>query len=231
MTTLKPISLSNETKLKLKGPLSSDLIKTRDGAKGAQLKYYDGYTIIDALNIIFGYAWSFRIIKTWIEPCEPTEYNGKVQPQKPIANVLVELTVPLETEKGEIIYITKTSTGSKMITGNQSAQQDNFKAAQTDALKKAASLFGIGAELYRKSEDEEYFFEKSFYGSMWTDELYEKYKEELDYLNKYEEENEVTEEQFNDHMYNATDGEYVYYVQLCPDNIGLLVQYLKDNDE
>ena len=63
----------------------------------------------------------------------------------------------------------------------QTEQESIFKAASTDALKKAASLFGIAASLYRDDREQGYF-EQSLVDAEWTPEIKEQYKEELEYL-------------------------------------------------
>ena len=73
--------------------------------------------------------------------------------------------------------------GSQAITGNQSLQANTgFKGAQTDAMKKAASLLGIGQELYRDEYEKEIFANK--YDEMipvvWTEEVIAKHKEVWD---------------------------------------------------
>lgn len=100
-------------------------------------------------------------------------------PQLPTAWCIVELTVPLKDEDGTIHYVTKSAFGSQAINGNQSVQSINgFKGAQSDALKKAATLLGIALELYRDDNESEVFDE--MYDSMtpivWTEETIEQNK-------------------------------------------------------
>lgn len=92
-----------------------------------------------------------------------------------MAHVRGNLTVPIVQEDGTVVMITKSGFGSKTVLGGQADQEHIFKAAATDALKKAASLFGIGAQLYR-DEDEQAFFEAINYEDPWTDDLLAEFK-------------------------------------------------------
>lgn len=47
---------------KLRAPLDPSTVRTRAGAKGRQLSYIDGFTVIDNANRIFGFAgWFFNL--------------------------------------------------------------------------------------------------------------------------------------------------------------------------
>ncbi len=114
----------------LEQPFSPEQIKQRPGTFGNQLKYIEGHDVIKRLNNAFEGNWSFRIISHEI-------YEGEIV-------VLGEL---------EAENVNKIQFGSSFITkakdtGAVISLGDDFKAAATDALKKAASLFGVGLHLY-----------------------------------------------------------------------------------
>lgn len=129
---------------------------------GATLSYIGGSTVIDLLNEAFNYQWSFEIVREEVVESLPklrTQYNKNTKksepvldqqgnkvydPQPPVAKVLGRLTVPGLGIKEQY--------GSKVIIGGATEQESSFKAASTDAMKKCATLFGIGNELYRKAE-------------------------------------------------------------------------------
>ena len=196
----KPLNISQEIKEKITKKLDPKIIKQKDG-----FNYIAGHSCIDLLNSVFGHMWSFDILEQWIEPGVPffvkdnnkhtapdetatfNEYGvrGAYVEQKPTIWCKVKLTVYLTGQNGDMFPISKTAFGSQMITGSQTTQANTgYKGAQTDALKKAATLFGIGLELYRDDS------EKSFFNDMckedkpviFTDEIKEKYKNELDRL-------------------------------------------------
>lgn len=139
----------------IKRPLEKSWIKERTQGK-AKLSYIGGNTVINLLNEAFDYAWSFEIVSEEVveslpkpmfsgwgnnrKPVLDSNGNQKMEPQAPVAKVLGRLTVPG--------FGVKEQYGSKVIIGGASEQESCFKAASTDALKKCATLFGIGIQLY-----------------------------------------------------------------------------------
>lgn len=101
-----------------------EAIKQREGGGRRKLNYYDGQTIIRRLNEATCNNWNLSIMRTWME--------GDIL----LAHVC--LTIP--------------GLGSREHMGVQRIQpnggEDMYKGAVTDALKKAATLFGVGLELY-----------------------------------------------------------------------------------
>jgi len=113
-------------------PFDPAQIKQREGRGGKMLDYLETHAVITRLNEAFSGAWSF----------EAVEYK---------------------TMEGEIIVkgrltaqgISKEQFGGSEIdrnkqTGKPVSIGDDLKAAASDALKKCATLFGIGLELYEK---------------------------------------------------------------------------------
>ena len=149
-------------------PIPEHLIKQREGGKGPNgqpimLDYVEGSTVIRKLNAAFDNMWSWdpyhfeiiqsqpkKITKRWNNSTRRMENlaTPEYEEQAPVAHVVGRLTVPG--------FGSRVGFGSKTIVGGASEQESCFKAAATDALKKAATLFGIGLELY---EDEPVDFE------------------------------------------------------------------------
>ena len=113
----------------LEKPFEKEQIKQRKGNFGDTIDYVETHTVIQRLNDAFEGQWSFEILSQ-----ETTA--GEVI-------VLGKLTVE---------GISKTQFGSNKITtskqGEVISMGDDWKAAGSDALKKSASLFGIGLHLY-----------------------------------------------------------------------------------
>jgi hypothetical protein len=143
----------------IKRPIPKELIKQREGANKMKLSYIEGETVIRLLNEAFGESgWSFQIVNKSIVPAEPkqvTKWNSdthradkvfnedgtpKMEPQPPIVEVLGRLTIPG--------FGIREQFGTKTLIGGSSEQEGASKSAATDALKKCATLFGIGLELY-----------------------------------------------------------------------------------
>ena len=107
-------------------------IKQRQGKFGHILDYVEGHVVTSRLNDAFESNWSFEIVKYRI-----IKDPGEVL-------VLGKLTAE---------GVTKMAFGSKEIERSKDTKAivslgDDFKAASTDALKKAASLLGVGLYLY-----------------------------------------------------------------------------------
>lgn len=203
----KPLNIDLKAKNKLCEKLDPTIIKQKPQGKN-KTDYIAGNTCIDILNSIFGYMWDFDILREWVEPgvpqfIEDNNYNtapdnvatinskgvrGMLVETLPTVWCKVKLTVYLENEKtGEIFPISKTAFGSQAITGGQTQQSNTgYKGAQTDALKKAATLFGVALELYRDEKEKIYFDKicKQDQPIIFTKEVKEQYKEELDRIEK-----------------------------------------------
>lgn len=119
----------------LEKPFPPEQIKQRNGNFGT-LDYIEGHAVIQRLNDALEGNWSFEIINHQIN-----EVAGEVL-------VIGRLTV------GNIV---KMQFGSSQITrAKQSGEiisiADDLKAAATDALKKCATLIGVGLHLYNKDK-------------------------------------------------------------------------------
>ena len=226
---LKPIKLDNSTRKELSKKLDPKLIKTRDqfGGKG-KLSYISANTCIDLLNKAFGHNWSMRIVDRWMEEGVPSPFvakNGKEPvPQPPTAWCIVELSVNVVDENGNVQTITKSAFGSQSITGNQAVQSQNgYKGAQSDAIKKAATLFGIALELYRDGTEELFI--------VWTDELIEQYHEEFSYINSLLDVNGYSIEDLGYWVSMATNGKATNLYSMPEDCMPTLIESLKTDED
>lgn len=132
-------------------PTAPQYIKQRPAKGGGQWAYISGGYVRKVLNLMFGWNWDFEIM-------EDKEVHGHIV-------VLGRLTV-----RTGGATITKTQYGDKDIVyendyldngngGKVKKKSDrvldignDYKAAATDALKKCAAEFGIGADVYNKEE-------------------------------------------------------------------------------
>ena len=112
----------------------SEAIQTRQGRGGKQFRYVTQQYVTRLLNDVFGFNWDFDVL--W-------EQAGKRE-------VIVKGQLTVRAPKGQVIE--KTQYGGAQIKtdkqGNPLSVADDFKAAASDALKKCASLLGIGLDLY-----------------------------------------------------------------------------------
>jgi hypothetical protein len=208
-------------KEKINAQLPESVKQQRSGGGKTMLTYISGATVNDMLNAFFGpLNWSYQILNSWIQESAPAfnQYykgtdkvthngkEGKWEEQGPVAWVHIRITVRMrDDETGHIFETTKEAFGSKSVIGKQSEQEHIFKAAQTDAMKKAASLFGIGLELYRNEEEQD-FFESINIEPVWTDELKAKYADAWTIINTTCETNGWTLNELEWYVDQVTDG-------------------------
>lgn len=224
------------------------LIQERDGGGKTKLSYISGSTVTDILNTAFDYEWDWVVDKEWIQESSPkfvaesnwfkprpeftVEFGGKkgeMQAQPPVAHVRGTLTVHYTTKEGERRSITKTGYGSKTIIGGASEQESIFKSAGTDALKKAASLLGIGLQLYRNEEEQAYFYNELNYEDPWTDEALAQYADEREYVKNFMAANKLDEEAMVA-ILQEYDPEFESLGYVLPDNIVDVVAFLKTKE-
>ncbi len=108
-------------------------IKSRPGRNGQAIQYVEGHAIVQRLNEALAGDWSFRVLEHDVR-------EGEVI-------VLGELRV------GDTV---KQAFGGSEVTrtreGKVVSVADDLKAAATDALKKAATLLGVGMHVYVAEE-------------------------------------------------------------------------------
>lgn len=112
-------------------------IRQREGGNGKTLDYVEGHAVITRLNEAFDGNWNFEVTDYGID-----EDHDEVR-------VLCKLTAE---------GITKMQFGSSSITRNKKTKEavsigDDLKKCATDALKKCATLFGVGLHLYGEKTD------------------------------------------------------------------------------
>ena len=116
----------------LEAPFPEGQVKTRPGAFGGSLSYLEGHTVIGRLNDAFDGNWSFEIMSH---------------------QILDEEVLVCGKFRAESAGVVKMAFGSSSITRDRQTGKmvnigSDLKAAQTDALKKAATLLGVGLYLY-----------------------------------------------------------------------------------
>jgi hypothetical protein len=118
----------------LEKQFNQEQIKQREGHLGKMLDYIEGHAVIQRLNDAFDSNWSFNVI----------EHN--------ILKETGEVVILGQLSAGNIV---KSQFGSSRITRNRQTSEivslaDDLKAAATDALKKCATLLGVGLHLYNR---------------------------------------------------------------------------------
>jgi hypothetical protein len=109
---------------RLMEPFPPEAIKEREGGGHRRLSYVEGHTVIHRLIKATGNRFDVRVLAL--------EYKGD------LLTATVALSIP-ELGTRQHIGVQKVS---------EKGGEDLVKGAVTDAIKKAATLFGVGLELY-----------------------------------------------------------------------------------
>lgn len=209
-------------------PIPSFLIKQKPGKAAAS--YISGNTVIDHLNEAFDYLWSFEITSQWVQPGVDKfnpKYDKEPQPQGPVAHVAGRLTIQVPQADGKFLTIVKEQFGSKAVIGGQMDQEHIFKAAGTDAMKKCASLVGIGLELYR-NDDEQAFFDEMNYDDPWTDEDLERLAAERGIIRTFMDDFGLDADKMRPYLEAFSDGAINDIGDIVPSNIVAFTTYLQE---
>ena len=210
-------------------PIPKSLIETRKAGNGPALKYISGSTVTEMLNEAFGYdGWSWTIEHSWVEKSQDKPIKDRNtykvtghEPQPPVCHVRGILTAYIDMDDRSHRVIRKEGFGSKILLGGASEQESSFKAASTDALKKAASLFGIGLELYRKDK-------KPFSSFLPKPSPWDKAKKDLAEMKSLREKlNLLDDNEFITTIMEFTSDQNADKSSITPDNIKEFVKFLK----
>jgi len=113
----------------LERPFDTELLKSRKGPFGQTFSYVEGAEYVRRLNEAFEGEWSFEIVEHHVRDTEVVVV-GRLSAGRETKMAFGGSSITVSRE-GEVVSIA-----------------DDLKAAATDALKKAASLLGVGLHLY-----------------------------------------------------------------------------------
>ena len=119
-------------------PFTPEQIRQREGRGGKMLDYLETHAVITRLNEAFNGAWSFEVL------------DFKTMEGEIVVHGKLTAGGQVKTQFGSAdIHRTRGENGEK---GAPVSIGDDLKAAASDALKKAATLFGVGLHLYDKPQ-------------------------------------------------------------------------------
>lgn len=140
---------------------------TRPAKGGGTWTYIKASYVRKVLDSVFGFNWSFDVETTLAEAFEVAKLSNSIVVKATLRGRVksdgewVELS-KTQFGRAEVKWQTETIGGQKRkklddFTGTPIPLDlgNDFKAATSDALKKCASLFGIGADVYEASEFQE----------------------------------------------------------------------------
>jgi hypothetical protein len=117
-------------------PFAPEQIKQRPGQHGKTLSYVDISAVIERLNEAFDHRWDFEVVSHQVRDTEVVVL-GKITADGVTKAAFGGSSITLDKE-GEVVSLA-----------------DDLKAAASDALKKCASLLGVGLEMYGRQPAEQ----------------------------------------------------------------------------
>ncbi|MCA9670681.1 MAG: hypothetical protein KC503_34025 [Myxococcales bacterium] len=117
----------------LEQPFAAELIRQRRGTHGKSLSYVEGAEYVRRLNEALEGNWSFDVMNFEVRDAEVVVL-GRLSTNG-VSKMAFGGTSITVSRDGEIVSVA-----------------DDLKAACTDALKKAASLMGVGLSLYQDGQ-------------------------------------------------------------------------------
>lgn len=122
--------MDKQTRDILQRPFEKELIKQRKGPGGKQFAYVEIQHYLRRLNEAFGHEWSLEIVRR-------EQYEDQV-----IVEVKITAGNVVKMGLGGAVILRRKDDGSMV------SLADSFKIGEADAVKRAARLLGVGAELY-----------------------------------------------------------------------------------
>lgn len=212
--------LTDEQITMIKAPIQKKYIQTApDG-----FRYVNVNIVINLLNKIFGYFWSWEIKEQGIEPIHI--YKKDREAIGCYAWTRGVLSVPVYDANGNMFMMKKEAFGGKSLVGSGKVQSQTLKIAASDALKKAASMLGIAPNVYISDEIYNNIQEDAIQEDSWTDIKVEKYKTQIDKMLEYKK--NLGDSTLEDYKKAFCDeiGFYTIYGEITPSNIDSFLEYM-----
>ena len=118
----------------LERPFDAALVRTRKGGHGQTFSYVEAAEIVKRLNEGLDSEWSFEIVQHEIRDTEVIVI-GKLTTGSIVKTAFGGSSITVSRETGAVVNVA-----------------DDLKSAATDALKKAATLLGVGLHLYSDAQ-------------------------------------------------------------------------------
>lgn len=208
--------LNKELVKKINEPIDPALIRKNYSGE----KYMTGYSIVRLLNEITNGAWDFTIDEKWKE--DVTVKNKKNQDEiRPVYHMTVTLRCLFDDGNGNVIEIKKPGTAGKVLESGSKNASNIYKSLETLCVRKAASYFGVGAELWLNEDEIGYFDEP-----IWTEELLQDYQNEWNIIDKIKKDFNLSDEDLNG-IVNEWNNYYARVDLIPPSDIEAFTAFLQ----
>lgn len=142
--TLVPTALTEKQIVAIIAPTPKEVILNRPGKGGGRWDYVPGWWIKKKLNFVFGFSHSFEILGERVDGDFIT-----VKGRLTIKDAKTGREIAKKEDYGGAEIKMRRDSGKPLDLGN------DFKAAQTDALKRCAVQLGFCMDVYGKAEAQE----------------------------------------------------------------------------
>lgn len=203
----------------LNKPLDPALIRKNYGGE----KYITGYTVVRLLNEFTNCAWDFTIDRKWVEKC--TDKKGDHE----IYHMDITLNCYFNDGGGNTLKLSKPGTAGKVLESGAKNASNIYKSLETLALRKAASYFGVGAELWLNEEELDYFDAQDA-DTIWTDELMEQHSAEFERIAAIQKEYELTDDDI-DAVIAEWDNQINELAEILPEKLTSFVEFLESQTQ
>ncbi len=122
----------------LEKPFPPEAVRQREGNFGHLVDYIEGHSVIQRLNDALEGGWSFEVLEHRVfESLDEVLVLGRLSTHGLVKSQFGASGIKRNRETQEVICMA-----------------DAFKAAATDALKKCATLLGVGLDLYAGMDEQ-----------------------------------------------------------------------------
>lgn len=139
--SLIPTPLTEKQIVAIIAPTPKNVIRTRDGRGGEKWDYVPGWWVKKKLNFVFGFAYDFEILGERVDGDFIT-VKGRLTIRNPKTGI--QIAKKDDFGGAAIKYYKRTKTPLDI--------PNDFKAAQTDCLKRCAVQLGFCMDVYGKEE-------------------------------------------------------------------------------
>lgn len=130
----------------------ADKIMKRPAKGGGEWEYVKTGYVVETLNRIFGYLWSFEVLTTLEEAAKIAASGTCVVKGRLTAYVGDQTLTKEQFGRCEVKFKTAFENGKKVRTNEFLDFGNDMKGAASDALKKCASEFGLFRDVYHKDD-------------------------------------------------------------------------------
>ncbi len=136
--------LGNKQILRILRRTPAQYVHTRPGKGGGQWEYVSGAYVRKVLNFVFGWLWDFEVTKQEVVGLQSGYGQVIVLGRLTVKDSKGNSLVKMSSGRADIKY--RKNTKIPLDLGN------DYKAAETDSLKRCASQLGIASDIYSKNE-------------------------------------------------------------------------------